>query len=166
MYNPLLFFILLVFVDNSNGMQLFEWDRWIVGSDVKPFNLTQNLIVVILSFVLLFSSDFSQKTLYFCLWSNVVIYRESKHTSVLRTSQVSFLTKIWLVQMLDLHQILWSVYLPDGNDLCAIWSVFQQIVWIPRGTNCAPLIADLFLYCYEKDCMSNLHKFKKVRPCW
>ena len=27
--------------------------------------------------------------------------------------------------------------------------VYQQIVGIHMGTNCAPLIADLFLYCYE-----------------
>ena len=36
--------------------------------------------------------------------------------------------------------------------------VYQQIVGIPMGTNCAPLIADLFLYCYERDYMSNLKK--------
>ena len=36
--------------------------------------------------------------------------------------------------------------------------VYQQIVGIPVGTNCAPLIADLFLYCYERDFMSNLQK--------
>ena len=29
------------------------------------------------------------------------------------------------------------------------------------GTNCAPLIADVFLYCYEKDFMSNLQKSKR-----
>ena len=29
------------------------------------------------------------------------------------------------------------------------------------GTNCAPLIADLFLYCYERDFMSNLQKSKR-----
>ena len=40
--------------------------------------------------------------------------------------------------------------------------VYQQIVGIPISTNCAPLIADLFLYCYEKDFMSNLHKSKKL----
>ena len=34
--------------------------------------------------------------------------------------------------------------------------VYQQIVGIPMGTNCAPLIADLFLYCYERDFMSDL----------
>ena len=39
--------------------------------------------------------------------------------------------------------------------------VYQQIVGIPMGTNCAPLIADLFLYCYEMDFMSDLHKSKR-----
>ena len=39
--------------------------------------------------------------------------------------------------------------------------VYQQIVGIPMGTNCAPLIADLFLFCYEKDFMSNIHKSKR-----
>ena len=29
------------------------------------------------------------------------------------------------------------------------------------GSNCAPLIADLFLYCYERDFMSNLQKSKR-----
>jgi hypothetical protein len=29
--------------------------------------------------------------------------------------------------------------------------VFQQTVGIPTGTNCAPLLADLFLYSYEAD---------------
>ena len=29
--------------------------------------------------------------------------------------------------------------------------IYQQIVEIPMGTYCAPLIADLFLYFYERD---------------
>ena len=29
------------------------------------------------------------------------------------------------------------------------------------GTNCAPLTAELFLYCYERDIMSNLQKSKR-----
>ena len=42
--------------------------------------------------------------------------------------------------------------------------VYQQIVGIPIGTNCAPLIADLFLYCYcyERDFMSALQKSKRL----
>ena len=39
--------------------------------------------------------------------------------------------------------------------------VFQQIVGIPMDTYCAPLIADLFLYCSERDFMSNLQKSKR-----
>ena len=33
------------------------------------------------------------------------------------------------------------------------WKVYRQIVGIPVGTNCAPLIADLFLLYYERDFM-------------
>ena len=39
--------------------------------------------------------------------------------------------------------------------------VYQQIVGIPIGTNRAPLIADLFLFCYERDFVSNLQKSKR-----
>ena len=33
---------------------------------------------------------------------------------------------------------------------------YRQIVGIPMGTNCAPLVADLFLFCYERDFMKYL----------
>jgi hypothetical protein len=36
--------------------------------------------------------------------------------------------------------------------------VFQQTVCIPMGTNCAPLLADLFLYSYEADFIQGLLK--------
>ena len=32
----------------------------------------------------------------------------------------------------------------------------RQIVGIPKGTNCATRIADLFLFCYERDFMLSL----------
>ena len=32
---------------------------------------------------------------------------------------------------------------------------------IPMGTNCAPLVADLFLFCYYRYFMSNIHKSKQ-----
>ena len=28
--------------------------------------------------------------------------------------------------------------------------LYRQIVGIPMGTNCVPLVADLFLFCYER----------------
>ena len=38
--------------------------------------------------------------------------------------------------------------------------VYQQTVGSPIGTNCAPLVADLFLYSYEADFVQK-SKFKK-----
>jgi hypothetical protein len=41
--------------------------------------------------------------------------------------------------------------------------VFQQTIGIPMGTNCAPLIADLFLHAYDADFLQGLSKIK-IRP--
>ena len=35
-------------------------------------------------------------------------------------------------------------------------SIYRQVIGIPMGTNCAPLVADLFLYCFESDFMLSL----------
>ena len=40
--------------------------------------------------------------------------------------------------------------------------LFQQVVGIPMGTNCAPLLADLFLYSYESEFPQKLVKDKKI----
>ena len=36
--------------------------------------------------------------------------------------------------------------------------IFQQTIGIPMGTNCAPLLADLFLYSYEAEFIQSLRK--------
>ena len=36
--------------------------------------------------------------------------------------------------------------------------VFQQTIGIPMGTNCAPLLADLFLHSYEAEFLQDLVK--------
>ena len=41
-------------------------------------------------------------------------------------------------------------------------TLFQQVVSIPMGTNCAPLLADLFLYSYESEFLQKLVKDKKI----
>ena len=33
--------------------------------------------------------------------------------------------------------------------------LFRQVIGIPMGTNCAPLLADLFLYSYENEFLDN-----------
>ena len=40
--------------------------------------------------------------------------------------------------------------------------MYRQVVWIPMGTNCAPLVAYLFLFCYERDFMMSLSDDKQA----
>ena len=40
--------------------------------------------------------------------------------------------------------------------------LYRQIVGIPMGTNCAPLVADLFLFCYERDFVTSLSDVKQA----
>ena len=41
--------------------------------------------------------------------------------------------------------LLDNIYIRFGTKL------YRQIVGFPMGTNCAPLVSDLFLFCYERD---------------
>ena len=52
--------------------------------------------------------------------------------------------KLWSWQkMCDaLHYLLDSIFIRFGSKL------YRQIVGIPMGTYCAPLVADLFLFCF------------------
>ena len=54
---------------------------------------------------------------------------------------------LWSCQkMCDaLHYLLDNIFITFGSKL------YRQILGIPMGTNCAPLVADLFLFCYEGD---------------
>ena len=49
-----------------------------------------------------------------------------------------------------------KIYIRFGTKL------YRQIVGIPMGTNCAPLVADLFLFCYERDFMASLPDVKQA----
>ena len=55
-----------------------------------------------------------------------------------------------------LSHLLDNIYIRFGTKL------YRQIVGIPMGTNCAPLVADLFLYCYERDFMDSLNHFNST----
>ena len=46
--------------------------------------------------------------------------------------------------------LLDNIYIRFGTKLC------RQIVGFPMGTNCATLVTDLFLFCYERDFMMSL----------
>ena len=60
---------------------------------------------------------------------------------------------LWSCQIVcdALSYLLDNIYIRFGTKL------YRQIAGIPMGTNCAPLVADLFLYCYERDFMDSLN---------
>ena len=47
-------------------------------------------------------------------------------------------------------------FLVDNIFVVFAGKVFQQTVGIPMGTNCAPLLVDIFLYSYEADVIQSL----------
>ena len=46
-----------------------------------------------------------------------------------------------------------NIYVQFGGRL------FHQMIGIPMGTHCAPLLADLFLYPYENEFLDSIHIF-------
>ena len=68
------------------------------------------------------------------------------------TSEVHKNYTLWTYQKVckALTILLNNIYITFGTKL------FRQIVGIPMGTNCATLVADLFLFCYERDFMMSL----------
>ena len=54
------------------------------------------------------------------------------------------------------RQVVLMIFIRFGTKL------YRQVVGIPMGTNCAPLVADLFLFCYERDFMMSLSDDKQA----
>ena len=50
------------------------------------------------------------------------------------------------------------VYILDNIFIRFETKLYRKIIGISMGTNCAPLVSDLFLFCYEK----NFMKSKKI----
>ena len=59
---------------------------------------------------------------------------------------------LWSCQKLcdALHYLLDNICIRFGSKL------YGQIVGVPMGTNCAPLVADLFFFCYERNFILSL----------
>ena len=55
-----------------------------------------------------------------------------------------------------LNFLLNNVFIRFGTKL------YRQIVGIPLGTNCAPLVSDFVLFCYERDFMMSLSDDKQA----
>ena len=68
------------------------------------------------------------------------------------TSEQPKRNKLWSCQKMcnALHYLLDNIFIRFGSKL------YRQIVGILMDTNCAPLVADLLLFCYERDFMLSL----------
>ena len=53
-------------------------------------------------------------------------------------------------------------FLLDNNFIRFGTKLYRQVVGIPFVTNCAPLVADLFLFCFECDFMMSLSDEKQA----
>ena len=62
-----------------------------------------------------------------------------------------------IIQMLNF--LIDNIYIEFGG------IIFQQTIGIPMGTNCAPLLADLFLYSYESDFIKRIKRNGAKKTC-
>ena len=78
--------------------------------------------------------------------------------------------KIFFASSDQRRHTLWSChnvcdalsYLLDNTYIRSGTKLYRQIVGMPMGTNCAALVAALFLYCYERDLMGSLNHDNKA----
>ena len=72
------------------------------------------------------------------------MYKACNERQAFFTSEDTKRYKLWSCQNVceALIYLLDNIYIRFGTKL------YRQIVGIPMGTNCAPLVADLFLFCY------------------
>ena len=83
----------------------------------------------------------------------LVLGREKSYFVKHHTGSDNKYTDSEIIQMLEF--LIDNIFVEFGGQ------IFQQSVGIPMGTNCAPLLADLFLYSYEAEFIENLLKDKK-----
>ena len=84
--------------------------------------------------------------------SSLTVQKQPDRKAFFTSSDQSRYT-LWSCQNVcdALSYLLDNIYIRFGTKL------YRQIVGIPMGTNCVPLVADLFLYCYERDFMDSLN---------
>ena len=84
----------------------------------------------------------NEGTLYLACNDNKAFFTSTDHRGYTR----------WSCQNVcyALSYLLDNIYIRFG------YKLYREIVCIPIGTNCAPLVTDLFLFCYERDFMTSL----------
>ena len=83
-----------------------------------------------------------------CRYKFLVLGREGPYFVKEHSDSKNKYTEDDIINMLE--------FLVDNIFVVFGGKVFQQIVGIPMGTNCAPLLADIFLYSYEAEFIQSL----------
>ena len=83
-----------------------------------------------------------------CRYKFLVLGREGPYFNKEHSDSKNKYTDDDIINMLE--------FLVDNIFVVFGGNVFQQIVGIPMGTHCAPLLADIFLYSYEAEFIQSL----------
>ena len=110
-------------------------------------NLPHNLIKQKFEYLIKWCFDKS-KSDYIC----------SKVSQAFSKSFFSNETHKGYVNWTDVEVITAFNFLLDNNHIRLGKQIYRQVIGIPMGINCAPLIADLFLYCYQLQFMAKLQQ--------
>ena len=112
-----------------------------------PHNLIRNQLVDLIENVLIENTFRREEALYLACNEEQAFFASEENTKY----------DLWSCQKVTdaLIYPLDNIYIRFGSKL------YRQYVGIPMGTNCAPLVADLFLFCYERDVMKSLTKEKR-----
>ena len=108
---------------------------------------------------------------YLTIWLNINLLKLLKEPSIVKalhtlhkmTETRFLLRKSLQISCMVLSKCMWCADLLNGQHLYSIRTkLYRQVVGIPMSTNCAPLVVDLFLFCYERGFMMSLSDDKQA----
>ena len=73
-------------------------------------------------------------------------------TNILGSMEIEHSSPMRKHQLVKSMMLMDNIYIKIGNYL------FRKFIGIPIGTNCAPLLANLFLYSYEVEFLRSMKK--------
>lgn len=133
----------------KNGRNLITYDFSTLYTSIPHAKLKEKLKELIIRAFKGMNKKFISVTKYQATWVN-------------KRGKGPLISCDLLITMID--WLIDNTYVTVGN------VVFQQVIGIPMGTDCAPYLANLFLFAYEFDFLNStlkqkdfttLHKFKK-----
>ena len=124
-------------LEHTNSSMPRMWLRLVIVSSDRRTIIKENL------------NDLIEWTLF---------HREGSHYLAGKERNVFFTSKKLRLYFMVMSESVWSSHLSTWQYVYTITKLLRHILGIQMGTNCAPLVADLFLLYYERDFMMSLSK--------